>query len=256
MSKENSLDLTKIVAIVALAVVLIVAAFAVTTGPKEVNVYNTGEDNLNLLSVNGTVSKEFAPDRAEIVLSIVTTNKDAALSQQENADKATSVMNALKLAGVKNSEIETTGYNVRTEYEWDRTLEKSVLKGYTTTNTIKITLSNLSIVGKVVDAAVDAGANNVSNISFTLSEEAQLAAKNEVLREAAANAKAKAQNIASGLGVQIGEVHSISENSYYYQPVYKSYDTLSAVAEDAGSITPISESDVSVSATVSVQFEI
>jgi uncharacterized protein YggE len=256
MSKEKKVDLTKLVAIAAIAVVLIVAAIGLGSQPKEVNVYNTGEDNLNLLSVSSTVTKEFAPDMAEIVLSVVTTKDTASESQAENAEKANAVITALKLVGVRDNQIETTGYRVNQQYEWDRDVEKSVPTGYKTTNTIKITLDNLNIVGSVVDAAVKAGANDVSSISFTLSENAQMQAKNEVLQEAAMYAKSKAQNIASGLNVVIGEVHSISETSYNYYPNYRSYDMIESAVAGSVEPTPVSPSDVSISATVSVQFEI
>ncbi len=254
MTKENNNNILLIVA--GLIVVIMIVAFAgLSMQPKEVNVYNTGEENLNLLSVNSTVTKNYQPDRAEIVISVETLDKNAQISQRDNAGKAENVINALKENGIKDSEIETISYSVREEYEWNDFERKSISVGYKTNNTIKITLTDLTITGKVVDVAVSAGANNVSNIAFTLSEVAQQEAKNQALKEAAEFAKIKANSIAQGLGVSVGKVHSISENSYYYTPNYYSYDAVLKSSE-AGSQTPISTSDVSVTATVTVQFEI
>ncbi len=69
-------------------------------------------------------------------------------------------------------------------------------------------------------------------------------------------AKTKAQSMASGLGITLGEVQSVSENSYYYTPNYRSYDMMAVGASEAKAETPVSPSDVSVSATVNVVYEL
>jgi uncharacterized protein len=241
-----------------LLVVIIILALGFLIGsslPQEISVYNTGEENLNLLGVTSTITKDFEADRAEIVFAVETLDDLAQVSQEENAEITEKVMLALKNAGVKDSEIETMNYSVREEYEWDYKIEKRISKGFRTTNSIKVTLSNLDISGKVVDLAVDAGVNNVSSIAFTLSKEAQQEAKELALKEASQYARTKANNIASGLGIVVGKVHSVSESTYYYTPNYYNY-SMDSAAKSEGAETPISPGDVSVSATVTVQFEI
>jgi uncharacterized protein len=242
-----------------LLVVIIILALGFLIGsslPQEISVYNTGEENLNLLSVKSTITKDFEPDRAEITFAVETLDDSAQTSQEKNAEITEKVMLALKNAGVKDSEIETMNYSVREEYEWDYKIEKRISKGFRTTNRIKVTLSNLDISGKVIDAAVNAGVNNVSNIAFTLSKEAQQNAKEIALKDASQYARVKANNIASGLGIVVGKVHSVSESTYYYTPNYYNYSMEYSVKSDSSAETPISPGDVSVSATVTVQFEI
>jgi len=209
------------------------------------------------LSTSGTVEKMISPDQAEIFLSVETLNKSANVSQTTNATTSDAVRTALKAAGVSDKQIQTTSYTVQEQYEWSSSMQKSISVGYKTTNSIKVTITDLTKTGNIIDAAVNAGANRVSNISFTLSKEKQEIVKQEALLDAAKMSRTKAQSIASGLGVTLGDVKTISENYYYYTPNSRNYDyALSSEAMEAKIDTPISPSDVSISATVNVTFEL
>lgn len=259
MKEGNNNTIVFAIGIVAL---LLVGFFAATLMapklPDEIKVTTGSQEELQrTLSATGTVEKLVSPDQAEINLSIETLASTASVSQEDNAKIAEQVRIALRNAGVKESQIETTYYGVNEQFEWEASWSKQVSKGFKTTNSIKVTLTDLTKTGSVVDAAVSAGANRVSSIQFTLSKEAQETAKQNALTDAAKMAKTKAQSIASGLGVSLGKVSNISENSYYYAPNYRNYDmAMSAGAESVKVETPITPSDVSVSATVSVVYEI
>jgi len=161
-----------------------------------------------------------------------------------------------KSAGIAVKDIKTVSYNLNEEFQWNDSLKKSESIGYRTTNSIQVTLTDLSKVGSVIDSAVQAGANSVSSVSFELSQAKQDALKTQALAEAAQNAKAKAASIASGLGVAVGQVYSASESSNYYTPMYRNYAMESAAPSASGATTPITPGDIEFSATVNVQFEI
>lgn len=258
IEKQENNILTKVLISIVVLLLILILIPAILPGEKEINIYNTGQENLNLLSVSSTAAKDYSPDQVEINLSIVTLNEEALASQRENAEIADRVTSALRNAGISSSQIETTGYRVRQHYEWDGVLRKNVSKGYQTTNTIKVTLSDLTKTGSVIDTAVNAGANQVSGIRFDLSDELKKQAENEVLREASKLAKIKAQNIARGLGISVGKVHSVSESAQYYSPYLRSYDMMDMALgyEESMPSTPISAEDIKVSATVNVKFEI
>jgi uncharacterized protein YggE len=197
------------------------------------------------------------PDKVDIVLSVETLDDLANKSQSDNAVLADGVRSALLNIGVSSSEIKTISYSVNQEYVWNDTLKRSEPKGYRTVNQIQITLKDTSRAGEVVDAAVSAGANRVSKISFGLSREKELEVRKNALSEASGNAKAKADSIAQGLNLTLGKVYSVSENSYYYTPVsYRDYDMALGVVNEKSVTTPISAGDIEVTASVSVQFEI
>ena len=247
--------------IIAVLVVIAIIALAFTAGsamtPSKVIINSDGQNlNIKTLSVSGSVTKMVTPDKVDIVLSVETLNMSAQKSQSDNASVADAVRTALKAAGVAEADIKTTSYTVNEEYKWDKNTEANVSAGYRTTNQIQVTLTDTTMAGKVVDAAVSAGANRVSSISFGLSKEKELSVRQTALNEAATTARVKANSIASGLGVTIAGVQSISENSFYYTPNYANYDMAKATAGSAPVTTPITAGDVEVNATVSVVFEL
>ncbi len=259
------MDFNKIVPVTGLFLVMLLVGLAFTgyaqtnTAEKQ-GVASFAEDTKEeprLISVSGTAKKTMAPDTAEIYLSVETLDKSASKSQNQNAVISEKVRKALKDSGIADKDIQTTSYNLYQEYEWNQSTLKSEVKGYKTVNSIKVIVRNLSNVGTTIDVAVGVGANSVSGVSFTLSDEKQAQLANEALQQAAANASLKAQNIAKGLGIALGKVQTASESSSYYPPTpyYRSYD-LAAGATAESAKTSITPGDIEVNASVSVTYEI
>ncbi|MCX6799336.1 MAG: SIMPL domain-containing protein [Candidatus Diapherotrites archaeon] len=211
-------------------------------------------NQVRLISVSGSVTKTASPELAYVTLSVETLDRSASKSQSDNAVLSNRVMDALKAAGIAADDIETTSYSLNEEFQWDQVLQKSESIGYRTTNSIQVTVRDLAKVGSTIDAAVEAGANSVSGVSFGLTTETQSSLRTAALQDASANARAKAQSIATGLGIGVGSVYSASESSNYYTPVY--YRNMAMETAGAAAPTPISPGDIEFTATVSVQFEI
>ncbi len=241
---------------VGVIIVLLVGVIAGTmVNPSSIEVFSSETKEYRTINVSGTVTKNVSPDKAEIVLSAQTIDVSAQDSQSQNAVISEQIRNALKNIGLSDKSIQTVNYYVGEERQWNSKNGKYDIIGFRTTNTIKITLTDLSITGKVVDAAVSAGANDVSSIAFTLSDEKQLQMKNEALREASQAAKQKAQSITSSINVVLGQVKTINENAYYYTPNYVTYSAMEDSSMKSAE-TPINPSDVSVTATVNIEFEL
>jgi hypothetical protein len=206
------------------------------------------------LSTSGTVSKKVMPDKVEIVLNIETWSESAQLSQEDNAQISDAVRNALDDIGIKD--IKTLSYYENEQYIWNSSYNRQDKNGYITVNSLQITLTDITKSGSVIDAAVRAGANRVQSVSFTLTDVQQNKIKAQALEEASASAKIKAISMARGLGVTLGKVLTISENSYNFYPMMRT------MAEDAmviSSYTPptqITPGDVSVDATVTIIYSI
>lgn len=255
-SKENNGWL--VVLAVLLVGILAVVAFNAGTASNAPNIsVSTSPDaQLKTLNVSGSVTKMVTPDKVDVVLSVQTLDLSAQKSQSDNAALSSQVMTALKGAGVADSQITTISYSENEEFQYSDILKKSESVGYRTTNQIKVTLTDTTKAGSIVDAAVQAGANSVDGITFGLSDAKELSVREQALAEASATAKAKADSIARGLNVTLGKVHSISETNYNIIPNYTSYDTSKAVAGSAMPPTPITAGQVEVDATVSVAFEL
>ena len=249
-----------IVVAVLLAGILVAVSFnaGLSSNPAQVIVGADGTPQVKTMSVSGSVTKMVAPDKVDITLSIETLDKSAQASQSANAVIADKVKSTLESFSSVRAEVKTVSYSVNEDFEWNDLTKKSESMGYRTVNQIQVTLNgnDISRAGTVIDAAVKAGANRVSGISFGLSKEKELETRKTALNEASSTAKIKAESIASGLGVSLGKVHSISETSYYYTPNYSNYESVKVAGADSSAPTPISAGDVEVIASVSVSFEI
>lgn len=232
---------------------VILALLLVALAACETRVITTGQEQQNTLNVQGSSEFDVAPDLAKIRFRVETQNTNAQEAQAQNRNIANNVYAALLKAGIKENQIDTTDYRLERIQEWDSKEQRTVDRGYRATNTFVITTRELDRVGTLLDAGVEAGANNVESINFELSESKQKEVKTEALRNAANNAREKAEALADGAGVSLGKVHSISENSFVM--LYASrYDLAQAKVE--GAPTPVSPENVHISAQVSVAYEL
>ncbi|HID18895.1 TPA: DUF541 domain-containing protein [Candidatus Bathyarchaeota archaeon] len=165
-----------------------------------------GERTINVAGIGVAEGK---PDRAIVSLSVITREDTAVKAYQLNAEKTNSVIAALKEAGIPEDRMETTGYSLNPVWHYPRG-EEPVIIGYECRNSLKVTLEDLDRVGEVIDKGVNAGANQVSSVSFTLSKEAREKLKLEALSLAVKDAKAKAETIAEAAGVTLVGPTSIS----------------------------------------------
>lgn len=259
MKEENMQHPMKgmfIVAIILVAILAVAAFSAGTLSSQRVVVTNDSAPNIKTMSVSGSVTKMVTPDKVDITLAVKTLDKSAQKSQSDNAVIADKVRQALAKLGIAASEIKTVSYSVNEDFDWNNITKKSDSIGYRTINQIQVTLTDTTMAGKVVDASVSAGANKVSGITFGLSKAKELEVRKTALSEASSTAKAKADSIASGLGITIGNVYSVSESSFYYAPSNYTNYAVKDVASPENVTTPITAGDVEVNATVSVSFEL
>lgn len=212
---------------------------------------NTGQvEQSKTISVTGTGVVKAKPDRAMISFSVVTQADTADEALSENAAKMDSVVRAVRAAGILENQTETSAYSLNPVWEYpDRGSPKIV--GYTCSNTIMVTVKNLNKAGEIIDTAVSAGANQVSSLQFTISEEAMSQLGLNALSLAVRDAASKARTIADAAGVTLAGPVSI--NLWSYSPYVISY----AFESFAGSIkTPIlSPEEVSVTVSVSAVYE-
>jgi uncharacterized protein YggE len=205
------------------------------------------------LDVVGTSKTFVQPDKAEIYLSLETENESALSSQQRNAEIIADVRKAVMGEGLSADQIETSGYSVYPIRVWSEKEGKYQLLGYRTVHNLKLKATNISNVGRVIDAAVSAGANNVENIVFTLSDQRYEELKSQVLLNATSNAKAKAEAIATQMGIKLAGVYHVSEGYVSIVPIYKGIEMLQ---ESSQVPTEISPGLIEVSASISTSYKI
>ena len=208
-----------------------------------------------IISVSGEGIVEAQPDRATISVGVITRAKNPSEVQSENAKAASSVINSIVALGIERKNISTGNYNFNPTY---RHLEngKRLLEGYEASNSVTIIVDDLNLVGKIIDAALNHGANQVNSLNFGLRNKNSY--QDEALRLAVLDAKRKAEIVAAALGKVIVSVRSVSINhsSIAAPRNYKMARSM-AMAEDAAEFeTPIESGTLQCSANVHVEFEI
>ncbi|MBI5227679.1 SIMPL domain-containing protein [Candidatus Micrarchaeota archaeon] len=268
---ENSLGKMVVFAAFLLALGTIVGAYLLAQGdyaPK-VNVGNVNE-NQNTISVSASATQKVKPDLLLMQLRVQSEAKDAKTAQQDNAAVENKLLARLRALGINDEDIRTTYYNIQPVSESEYVCPKPSpaednppctykykVVGYRAVQGYEISVKDLSKGGSVIDQATSVGTNQsfVDGVSFTLQDSTREQIIKSLLKTASGSAKAKAQNIADGLGASLGKVTSASESgSYYPQPLYYAKDYLSS--PEGAAPTPLSPGQVDVSASVSVSYEI
>src|SRR5690242_9332542 len=155
------------------------------------------------------------PDTAIISVAVVTQNRTAITAQQENAAKTDAVVRALKAAAGSGAEVKTSGYSLQAQRVYKEN-QPPTITGYEARNSVTVTLSDLTKVGSVIDAAAQAGANDVAGIAFTLRQDRP--ARDRALSEATQVAMSKARVIAQALGGRVVRVVEVQEEGFQQRP--------------------------------------
>lgn len=165
------------------------------------------------VNVSATGSTEVAPDAAKASLTVSTANASSASSAQRATAEATvKVVDAVKKAGVDAADIATQSISVSPVYRYSSTGSQS-LDGYQATQSITVTLRDLTTAGATLDAIVTAGGNAVSIDSVSTYVSDPAAASQQARAQAVDIARAQAQQYAELLGFSLGPVASVNETS-------------------------------------------
>ncbi|MBR5912876.1 MAG: SIMPL domain-containing protein [Selenomonadaceae bacterium] len=216
-----------------------------------VNVTASAEEYVPTISVSGEGVVEAPPDIATISVGIVSQNKDAAQVQTDNARIATNIINSVSALGIERKNIRTGNYNFRQVYHTDSN-NRRISDGYEVTNTVTITVNDLSKVGKVIDVALSSGANQIDSLNFGIRDREKF--QNDALRLAVRDAMKKAEIVAAELGKSVIGVRSVSINSTSISA--PRMEKFSMMNMDSSVDTPIESGTLSCSASVQVEFEI
>jgi uncharacterized protein YggE len=194
------------------------------------------------ITVQGTASVTSVPDRAELSFGVESKGSNARAALAANAVEMRRVIAALKAAGA--TDVKTQYVSLSPQYN-----DKSEAQGFVATNSVSATIKELGKAGAVIDAAVDAGANQVYGPSLSHGDQDEL--YRQALKGAVGNARASAQALAAAANLSLGRVTAIVEGGGAPQPLpYAAADK--AMAES----TPIEPGTQLVSATVSVTFSV
>ncbi|MCZ7664144.1 MAG: SIMPL domain-containing protein [Thermoleophilia bacterium] len=208
---------------------------------------------IDLITVNGLGRVMAPPDEAVVTVTVENDAPDAQQALDENSKRMNAVMERLKAEGITEEMIETSNVTVFPNRRYDPETGNETLVGYRAQNSVRVTLRDMALVGKVFAAATEAGANNIYGPEWRLAEDSE--AVTRALDRAAQNARLKAEALATAAGVSVGDILVLSEGSAVTPPVV--YETRAAdVSEQAVTPPPINPQDIEVTATVTATYRL
>jgi uncharacterized protein YggE len=154
-------------------------------------------------------SVDVAPDTATIGAGVTTEAATATEALRQNSTEMQKVIARIKALGVAEKDIQTTGINLNARYDYDQQNQRQVFRGYQASNRVSVILRKIDDTGRVLDALVEAGANDLNGPNFSIDDDT--AAKDAARKRAVARAEAQAREYAAMLGYDGVKVLSISE---------------------------------------------
>ncbi len=203
----------------------------------------------NVITVTGEAMKNVQPDQVVINFGLETQALSADQASSMNADTMNKVIDAVKALGITDKDLSTSGYNIYPNYD----STGRIITGFTVSNTVSVKTSMLDKAGQIIDAAVKAGANRVDGVFFGLSDETAKAQKEQLIRDAASDAKTKADKALEPLNEKIIGVKSVSVEQVSMPPPVPLYER-GVPAVGGAAPTPVFKSEQQVSMTVTVIF--
>lgn len=205
-----------------------------------------------LLSVSASADATRVPDVATISTGVVTQATDANAAMRANAMQMDKVMAAIRAAGIAERDIQTAGINLNPQYKYVENQPPGIV-GYQASNTVNVKVRDLSKLGKVLDAFVANGANQINGPSFEVDQPD--AAYDEARLGALKKAQARADTYAAALGMKVRRIVSISEGG---ANLPRPMPMMRAQAMDAGFAkeTSVSPGEASLSVSIDVVFEL
>ena len=205
-----------------------------------------------LLSVSTTAEASRTPDIATLSTGVVTQAADANAAMRDNATQMDKVMAALRAAGIAPRDIQTSGINLNPQYRYAENQPPAIV-GYQASNTVNVKVRELARLGKVLDALVAQGANQINGPSFGIDQPE--AALEEARLAAVKKSQAQAQTYARALGLQVKRIVSISEGGASLprpMPMMRAM----AAADASFKETAVAPGESTVSVSVEMVFEL
>jgi len=239
--------------------VIFVAILIVQKG-NEVKTTLRNQKPANTISVSADGKVQAVPDLATVNLGVLSQGSSAKDVKDRNNEKINAIIDYVKSAGVDSKDIVTSQFYAYPQYNYSN--GQSNITGYQANQTITIKIHGIdksqSTLEKIVDEAVNRGANEIQGVSFTFEDADNL--RQEARKMAIAKAKEKAAELAAEAGLSLGKVVSISEaGTNYPGPIPYATDSFGrggAVAPEKSVAPNIEPGSQDITETMTVVFEV
>lgn len=196
----------------------------------------------------GSGDVSVTPDRATIFIGVQTRSTTVGPAATENARRLRAILDTLRAQGLGSEQLSTLNYSVTPEMQYAPNQNPKVT-GYIVRNTVRASLRRIEDVGRVIDAALAKGANEISSLQFTSSKADSL--RRVAMAEAVADARADAEAIARAAGGTLGQLLEATTSSppRPFQEIAFGKAQMAAAAP-----TPIEPGEQTISVTVTARW--
>ncbi|MEO5774770.1 MAG: SIMPL domain-containing protein [Sphingomicrobium sp.] len=201
------------------------------------------------LSVTGEVSR--VPDIAVISAGVVTRSPTASGAIADNAGRMERVRAALKRAGIADRDIQTSSINLNPEYRYKENQAPQLI-AYSASNQVSIRFRDIRNSGKILDALVAEGANQINGPSLTIDKPES--ALDEARTKALAAGRVRAELYARSLGMRVVRLLTVSEGGGYSDP--RPMVMMRAQGADSAAATKIDPGEQQLQVTLAMSFEL
>lgn len=208
------------------------------------------EDLARVLTVTGTGEVARAPDMAVIRVGVVAQDKSASTALSRSSEAMVRMQQRLAEQGIEARDIQTTQLSLTPVYENASGTRTRKIIAFEAMNAVLVRVRDLPSTGAVLGTLVEDGANRIDGISFTLQDSQE--SMDEARRRAVADARRKAEVLADAAGVELGALRDLREaGGGAPRPMM-----MERMAMDAAASVPIAEGEISLSATVTMVYEL
>ena len=204
------------------------------------------------IGVEGSASRELAPDMAIIAIGVTTERPTASEAAALNGRTAAALLAEAKAADVPEKDLQTTQVSLSPVYQTDRATSPSI-KSFRASNRISITIHNLDSVGSLIGRLLAKGANDLEGVDYGLADTAP--ALDGLRADAVHDAQRKARIYAEAAGVKLGRVLDIAPESASPVPVFRQFKTAMAAAP-APEPAPVAPGLIKLESRVTVTWEL
>jgi len=203
------------------------------------------------IRATGEATVAAKPDQVKVDIGVTSQAETAQAAASENARHTDAVVQQIRQAFGPAAQLKTLGYSVSPQYRYPKPGGPPAIAGYTVSNTIEVKLDDISRAGKLIDLATQSGANAIHSLQFGLKDETALQA--QALREASANARAKAEAMAGGLSLKIAGVISAEEGG---TNIVRPMAPMVMARKVEAAPTPVAADNIEVHASVTLTVEV
>ena len=203
----------------------------------------------NVITVMGEGTVQVTPDMATISLGVTTDGASAAEAMAANSKALQAVIDRLKSAGIEDRDLQTSNLSLNPNWVGYDAGQTPKIAGYVASNMLSVRVRALDTLGTVLDASITDGANTLNGITFELA--APRPAQDEARKAAVADAKARAELLATAAGVKLGKIEAITESAGYGVPMPMFRDEAKAA-----SAVPVASGQIGMTASVTITYAI